>query len=336
MKAKNIEGQSVAGKRARLADKIPLDTPYLIQIFPVYACNFRCSYCIHSVNVKKRGFISDKKYMDFELYQKTVDDLKQFPQKIKMLRFAGTGEPLLHPQLPEMIRYAADMDIAESIDVVTNGSLLTQELSDQLINTGLSRLRISIQGVSSKRYREIAGVDISVENFIENIRYFFEHKKKTKLYIKTIDIDMSMKEKKQFYTLFGSISDTIAIEYLSNATHHIDYASITSQKLTTTQNGNLLLNAEVCPQPFYMMQVNPDGNIVPCCAMETAMVIGRVKSQSIIDIWQGKPLRKFQKLMLKRHRNANKICANCKNFRHGMFEEDLLDNHANLLLKKIN
>jgi MoaA/NifB/PqqE/SkfB family radical SAM enzyme len=47
MKAKNISGQAPGGKRTKLADVLPLDTPFVVQIFPDYACNLRCNYCIH-------------------------------------------------------------------------------------------------------------------------------------------------------------------------------------------------------------------------------------------------------------------------------------------------
>ncbi len=47
MGARRIDGQAVNGRRRRLAEVIPLDTPYAIAMFPIYACNFKCSYCIH-------------------------------------------------------------------------------------------------------------------------------------------------------------------------------------------------------------------------------------------------------------------------------------------------
>ena len=99
MKAKEISGQAPGGKRTRLAEVLPLDTPYVVQIFPVYACNFKCRYCIFSVDRSKRGFISDTIMMDVDLFKKCVDDMGSFPNKIKVLRFVGIGEPLLHKNL---------------------------------------------------------------------------------------------------------------------------------------------------------------------------------------------------------------------------------------------
>jgi sulfatase maturation enzyme AslB (radical SAM superfamily) len=58
MKAKDISGQAPGGKRTMLAEVLPLDTPFVVQFFPIYACNFKCGYCIFSVPKPKRHFIS--------------------------------------------------------------------------------------------------------------------------------------------------------------------------------------------------------------------------------------------------------------------------------------
>jgi MoaA/NifB/PqqE/SkfB family radical SAM enzyme len=181
MKAEKIDGNSVGGKRTKLADVLPLDTPFLVQIFPAYACDFSCNYCIHSLPTEKRGFIANKSIMDFDFYKKCINDLKEFPQKIKMLRFAATGEPLLHPKIAEMVKYAKEKDVANSLDIVTNASLLTKELSDKLIDAGLDWLRISVQGLSSDKYKEVCGVEIDFNNFVESIRYFYNNRGSTKI-----------------------------------------------------------------------------------------------------------------------------------------------------------
>jgi len=57
-----------------------------------------------------------------------------------MIRFAGTGEPLLHKDIAKMVEYAVKMNVAEAVDIVTNGLLLEPDLSDKLIAAGLSSL----------------------------------------------------------------------------------------------------------------------------------------------------------------------------------------------------
>ncbi len=103
--AKDITGQAPGGKRIKLAEVLPLSTPLVVQIFPIYACNFKCNYCIFQLDKNERGFISDKAVMNFNLYKKVIKELSLFPNKIKVLRFVGIGEPLLHKNIVDMIKY---------------------------------------------------------------------------------------------------------------------------------------------------------------------------------------------------------------------------------------
>ena len=86
MRAVRIDGQTPGGKRTRLADVLPLATPFSVQIFPVYGCNLACAYCIHSVPPAERGFVAGKVMLDYALYEKCIDGLAEFPRRLKMLR----------------------------------------------------------------------------------------------------------------------------------------------------------------------------------------------------------------------------------------------------------
>lgn len=335
IRAKRIDGQTPGGKRSILPELLPLNTPLLVQIFPAYACNFRCRYCIHSVPFDQRGFVAKKKFLDFELYRKCIDDLTEFPEKITMLRFAATGEPLLHPEIAQMVKYAKMQNVAHCIDIVTNGSLLSKDLSLQLINAGLDQLRISVQGLSSQSYLDVAQVKFNFDEFIENIRFFYQNRGTTKIYIKIIDLDLSENEKKIFFNTFGNICDTIAIEQLTPAVPLIDYSKLTSKDLSHAKHGDkTVMEAQVCPQPFYILQINPDGNITHCCSMKTAYITGNCSSEKLLDIWKGKKLLEFQRLQLKKEKWKNHVCASCEEYKYAMMPEDLLDPQAKSLLKK--
>lgn len=331
MRAVRIDGQTPGGKRNKLKDALPLDTPYMVQFFPIYACNFKCGYCIHSVPVSQRRYITDKTAMDFNLYKKCIDGLSKFPNKVKMIRFAGTGEPLLHKDIAKMVEYAVKMNVAEAVDIVTNGLLLEPDLSDKLIAAGLSKLRVSIQGVTSGKYEEIYGKKVGISKIVDNLSYFYNAKQKsentTQLYIKIIDCALEEGDEEKFLNMFGDICDIIAIEHLLPAVPQIEYKdkfNMDSDNLLT-QNGNRILEAQVCPQPFYMMQINPEGNIVPCCAMETAKVIGNVNDNDLYSLWVGEEFNKFRRNLLSLNKQIYPVCKSCESYKYSMFEEDFLD-----------
>jgi len=70
----------------------------------------------------------------------------------------------LHKDIAKMVEYAVKMNVAEAVDIVTNGLLLEPDLSDKLIAAGLSKLRVSIQGVTSGKYEEISGKKSAYQN----------------------------------------------------------------------------------------------------------------------------------------------------------------------------
>lgn len=332
-KDKFVTGITPGGKRTVLGEALPLATPFLVQIFPVYGCNFRCGYCLHALPREEHGYISYKTFMDIGLYKKCINDMDGFKNKLKMLRFAGIGEPLLHKDIAEMIYYAKSRDIAESIDIVTNGVLLNEKLSLALISAGLDKLRISIQGVSAAKYKIISNATIDFNNFLENLRFFYEKRGRTKVYIKIIDCALEDEfEGKRYFDIFEEICDTIAIEHLTPTVKGIDYESLANGKsLDVTQYGNCLMETSICPQPFYMMQINPDGAVVPCCSVTYPGVFGNASVESIPNIWNGEKLSRFRRLLLDGVGNASKVCSDCSLYKYGLFPEDVLDPYVQQL-----
>lgn len=324
MNAIDISGQAPGGKRTPLVDVLPLKTPFVVQIFPIYACNFKCRYCIFSLPKEKRGFISDVVSMDLALFKKCADEMAKFPEKIKVLRFVGIGEPLLHKQIVEMISYAVKKDIAWTVELLTNGSLLTPEMSDRLIGAGLSRLVVSIQGITAEKYREVSSVDLDMEKLVENLRYFYEHRGNIRMYLKIVDIALdSDRDRDKFYLLFGDITETIGVENTVPIHEGVLYSGILKDKgKELTQFGFPVQDVPVCPQPFFTMQINPDGNVVPCFSFEYPEIIGNVITESAFDIWNGGSFRKFRRKMLDGVRFASEICSSCNIIRYRFFPED--------------
>ncbi len=335
MKAKDISGQAPGGKRTKLADVLPLDTPYVIQIFPIYACNFKCGYCIFSSDKARHGFISDEVIMDFELYKKCIDDIARFPEQVKVLRFVGIGEPLLHKRIAEMVAYANSRNVARTIELLTNASLLTPAISDALIGAGLSRLVVSLQGTSAEKYRSVCGTSVDFEGLLGNLRYFFHKKGNTQVYIKIIDCALEGKEDEQrFRELFGDVCDTLAVEHAVPIHSGVDYEKVLkSKEEPVTQFGLPVTDVKICPQPFFTLQINPDGKVVPCYSFEYPGIMGDCHDQSVSEIWKGKKFQEFRRSMLEGTRNMGTICAGCNIIKYRLFPEDVLNDAAERLKK---
>ncbi len=326
MKAKRIIAEGAGGKRQKLVDILPLEAPLVMQIFPVYGCQLKCNYCVYSTPREKRDFISNGKFLDFKLYMGAIHDLKKFKNKIKVLRFAGLGEPLFHPSITSMISYANG--VAENTELITNGLLLTHFTSDMLIMNNLSRLIISINGLSDEDYEKNCNSKIKFIELLNNIRYFYEHKKDTIVHIKTVNT--AIKDEEEFYNMFEDICDTIGIENTMPLYPFIDFSEVIKDN-SKTQYGLNQQKVKVCPQPFYTCQINPDGNVVLCYSARYPVIIGNINNESIYDIWNGKILKDFRLNILKE--NICQVCKDCIVTQCRIFPEDILDNDIEKLIK---
>jgi radical SAM protein with 4Fe4S-binding SPASM domain len=333
MKATIISGNAPGGARTRLADVLPLRTPYVVQMFPIYACNFTCEYCFHSVPKNERGFVSDWPIMKLDLYKKCIDELAQFDDQLKVLRFVGMGEPLLHKDIAEMIAYAVTKNVALRVEMLTNGSLLTNQMSDALIAAGLSRLVISLQGISIEKYRRISNVVIDFDELVANIDYFYQHKTDTHMYVKIVDYALDDTDTAQkFYDIFGDICDSIAIENAVPIMPGVDYEKVLkTPEGSATQFGLPVSSIDVCPQAFFTMQINPDGKVVPCYQISYPAIMGDTNYQTLQEIWNGDAYMNFRRAMLDGRKDANKVCADCNFIKYRLFPEDDLQDAAERL-----
>lgn len=323
----------MAVERVELYKQLPLKTPFSVHVFPIYMCNFKCKYCLHSMTteeLKAKNF--KKELMSFETYKKAIDNIKLYDNKLKALLFAGHGEPLLHPDICKMVKYAKDNQVADRIEIVTNASLLTKKMSDGLIKASVDRLKISIQGTSEEKYKDVAGYDLNYDEFLANLKYFYENKKHTEVYIKIIDIALEDKQdERKFISMFEPVADYVNIEYAIPFIKEID-DTVYDKEFDKCKQGNLN-SSQVCSMPFYMQVVAPNGDILPCCSTDVPIVLGNIHKNSIKEIWEGKVQNNFLKMMLK-DKNLNQTCKFCCVPEYGLQAGDYLDDYKEELLKK--
>jgi len=322
--AKFLDGQAPGGDRTPLSQLAPLSTPLVVQIFPAYACNFSCKYCTMSIPPGQRDFISDKRLMDFDLFTKCIHDMTTFDKRIITLRFVGMGEPLLHHRLPDMIEFAKIQNVAERLELITNGSLLYEMKAKSIIDAGLDRLVISIQGTTAKKYQEVSNFNINMHGFVQNLQTVYKNRGNMRIHIKIVDCALDdAEDKRLFLELFGNCCDTIAIERVGPIHPGVEYNETLKQDQNVNQYGEALSSSDVCSQPFYMMQINPDGNVVPCFAVPYPIILGNCREESVVDIWNGKAYNKFRYDMLNGYTEIdNNICNECMIFKHRTHASD--------------
>ncbi len=109
--------------------------PVLAHIIPMRRCNLSCAYCNEYDNVSAP--------VSTETMLRRIDLLARLGTKI--ITISG-GEPLLHPDLDDIIRAIRSHDAIATM--ITNGLLLTPERIERLNRAGLEHLQISIDNVN--------------------------------------------------------------------------------------------------------------------------------------------------------------------------------------------
>jgi radical SAM protein with 4Fe4S-binding SPASM domain len=272
--------------------------------------------------------------MDFELYKKIIDDICEFEKPIKVLRLYKDGEPLLNPKFSEMIKYAKEKKCAERIDTTTNASLLTSEKSLAMIEAGIDRINISIEGVDNGQYLEFSRYKIDFDALVKNIAFLYKNKKNCEIIIKINGDSISEKDKEKFYEIFGDIADGVYIEHIMSCwpNYELDGVEINQE---FGIYGQEIKEVMVCPYVFYSFSINSDGS-ASTCFLDWAhkLIIGDANKESVKEIWNGKKLSEYQKMFLEKKRKGHPVCKDCGQMSHGM--PDDVDAFSDELLKKIN
>jgi MoaA/NifB/PqqE/SkfB family radical SAM enzyme len=325
-------------QRKKLSEIIPIPTPFTLFITPAQVCNFRCFYCTQhkSRNEKKRlGFQSQ--LLDYEVFLKIASQAAEFPEPFRRVLLTGLGEPLMNPRIPEMVATLKRRGVADRYEIFTNAYLLSHDMSDRLLAAGLTRLRISIQGLSAEKYREVCGVDIEFDRLLDNIRYFYEHRGDCTVYLKIIDAGLAGKEdEEKFYSLFGDICDDIYIEHLVKAQPSMgDYENRADNYLTFY--GERSQKRDVCPYMFYTLQTDATGNVFPCppLGLPVMFSLGNINKITLREIWNGDKLRALRLSHLHKNRDCVPVCDTCEHYLCFTPDEDNLDNDTEMLIEKI-
>ncbi len=130
-------------------------------------CNLRCIYCMPEEGIKfKEKHRILRKNEILRLIQITTE------LGVTKIRFTG-GEPLLRNEIIEIINFAKKIKTVKSINLTTNGILLSNML-DELKSSGLSGINISIDTLNSEKYKAISRRD-SLEKVLDSFHQAMNH-----------------------------------------------------------------------------------------------------------------------------------------------------------------
>jgi len=145
-------------------------TPRTVSLETSSVCQLACKMCDRE-NIKR-----ETRFMSDEIFKAAINHIAPFRVK---LNFNGFGEPLLDSKLADRIAYANNRGIGE-IGLVTNGLLLTPQLSGELIKAGIRRIAVSLDGADQRSHESVhSGGDY--EKVVSNIEGLIRVKKELRV-----------------------------------------------------------------------------------------------------------------------------------------------------------
>ena len=142
----------------------------IIEIKPMTSCNLGCVYCSIDegpLSRRKVDFVVEKDYIVEEL--KKLVDFKQ--ENYIDAHINAQGEPLLYADMVELVADIAKIPQVKSISIDTNGTLLNEQIIDDLASAGLTRINLSLNALDQEIADKMAGFPYNLKKVMALAAY---------------------------------------------------------------------------------------------------------------------------------------------------------------------
>jgi len=245
-------------------------------------CNLKCPFCYRQADYTP----SEKKFMDFELYKKAIDEVAH---KVPAIRFNSSGESVLHPQFLEMIKYAKDRGAVE-VSFITNAGAISLEYFEKLLLAGVDWMTVSVDGLYDDYERN--RYPLKFEDTYQKLQGMKKMKEKYSTPKPAINIQgiwpMIEPNIDEYIDKMSQVSDYV------NYNSYIDFSKIKSEKNQLNNEPDF-----VCPQPFQRMLILLNGEVLTCCSIKANSSpensLGNIKDCTIYELWHGEKYTALRK-----------------------------------------
>jgi len=138
-----------------------------VYIEPTVACNLDCITCF------RNDWEGEIERMSEGTFNSILDGLKSL-DPIPDVYFGGIGEPLFHPKTIDWI--AETKQLGVKVELITNGTILIENKSRELIESGLDVLWVSLDGATPETYADIR-MGAQLPDIINNLKRFSKMRK---------------------------------------------------------------------------------------------------------------------------------------------------------------
>jgi len=256
-------------------------------------CNLSCIHCPSGHEDKK-----DMGIMDMETFMIILGYIKKY--KPRVVVFYHSGEPFLNKNIFQMIKLVKESGV-NFTKVVTNGTLITEELIPKIINSGLDQIEFSLDGNSIEENNEIR-LGCNYTKVSKIIKTLISEKLKNSSkspsvviantqipYEKELKIECIAPE--YIKTDFAEYLDFIEIKSTYSIVWPAYKNNLKKYKIKTGYSNK----NDYCDHPISTITFLWDGGVVPCCYDITGIYkLGNIKEESLEEIWNNQSYKNLR------------------------------------------
>jgi len=289
-------------------DSIPLSP--VLRIEPASACNLRCSHCPTGV------FEMARTVMKQDVFRRVLEELRRNVPPIRVVVMYHGGEPFLNKNFLSMARRIKDVGVP-FVKTVSNGMLIEPVLAEQIIDSGLDVIEISLDGQSGEQNNRVRRRS-DWATVVGNVRHLAERVaargSSLKILIATTQFLASDSNPKAdpdvpnwLRDAFSGLESRVAFK----STWALKWPSqLPAEGYDTIEEGPPREAPEMCSLLQETLTVRADGRVVACCFDLTSMSnLGNILDQSLTEIWNGPGYKAFREDFARR--NYPPLCRNC-------------------------
>lgn len=269
--------------------------PLHLELDLIDTCNLKCEVCTRSYD---RG---TKDKITFEQYKIIVDDCVS--NGIYSINHGVGSEPTLHPDIIKMVAYAKQAGVLDII-VGTNGQVMNENETVELVKAGVTRIGFSIDAATSETYFNVRKANL--DKVEKNVMAVAEYKRKNGLKLPILRVTFvkyhaNEHEVQDFIQKWSGIVDYIDVQ---------NYIPVPPKDMSIDSLNDFKCKDFKCPQPFQRLTILVDGTVYPCCTFYSKLIpLGNIKYLSLKDMWLSDNISKLRNELL--NKAYNKICKNC-------------------------
>lgn len=293
-------------------DRLKAAFPSQIIVDATEICNLACVHCPHPDFKKSDQYAG--RHLDPRLHHKMVDEVREHGAGCtQYIRYTSNGEPLVHPQIYDMLDYAVRSS-GVFVTLTTNGTILNEKRVEKLLASGLHLIDVSIDAFTPETYAKVR-VNGKLEVTRGNVLRLLEIKRRaratTRVIVSFVEQALNTHEAAAFEAYWKDQgTDYVVMRRLHSAAGGVP-------RIASMMHAEQAREARYpCLYPWERILLNPRGDLAFCPQdWVHGSVIADYHTTTIREVWQGEEYRKLREAHLRDNFAHHEFCGRCPDWR---------------------